>query len=155
MLPSSLRSIFHINLSSHIRAKVTASCDMATPHTPTAILLSHLQALYNNNNILTFVIVISLFSGRRGRRGRYCNSTTARTGGGQRCRKRRSQRGCWPRRRLHCYTKVESRDRGLVAERCSFESLTNVNHGLCEAKSGASHGGYRTIDSITDSNGPR
>ena len=118
---------------------------MATPHTPTAILLSHLQALYNNNNILTFVIAISLFSGRRGRRGRrgrYYNSTTARTEGGQRYRKRRSQRGYWPRRRLHCYTKVESRDRGLVAERYSFKSLTNVNYGLCEAKSGALYRGY-------------
>jgi len=135
MLPLSLHSIFYINLSSYIHAKVAAFCDIATLHTPTAILLSHLQALYNNNNILTFVIAISLFSGRRGRRGRYCNSTTAHTGGGQRYRKRQSQRGCWPRRRLHCYTKVESRDRGLVAERCSFKSLTNVNYGLCEAKS--------------------
>jgi hypothetical protein len=32
--------------------------------------------------------------------GRRCNSTTAPTGGGWRCRKRRSQRGRWPRR-LH------------------------------------------------------
>ena len=70
--------------------------------------------------------------GRCGRRGRYCNSTTARTGGGQRCKKRRLQRGRWLRRRLHCYTKVESRDRGLVAERGSFESLTDVNYALCE-----------------------
>jgi len=128
---------------------------MATLHTLTVILLSHLQALYNNNNILTFVIVISLFLGRRGRRGRYCNSTMARMGGGQRCRKRRSQRGCWPWRRLHCYTKVESRDRGLVAESCLFESLTNVNYGLCEAKSGALYRGYQMIDSIIDLNGPR
>ena len=139
MLPLSLHSIFYINLSSYIHAKVAAFCDIATLHTPTAILLSHLQALYNNNNILTFIIAISLFLGRR---GRYYNSTTARTGGGQRCRKRQSQRGYWPRRRLYCYTKVESRDRGLVAERCLFESLTNVNYGLCEAKSGASYGGY-------------
>jgi hypothetical protein len=62
MLPSSLRSIFHINLSSHIRAKVTTSCDMATPHTPIAILLSHLQAL-SDFIILTFVIAINLFPG--------------------------------------------------------------------------------------------
>ena len=41
--------------SSHIRAKVTTSRDMATPHASTAILLSHLQALYNVI-ILTFVI---------------------------------------------------------------------------------------------------
>ena len=74
------------------------SDDMMTPHTPIAILLSHLQALHNNIIILTFVIATSLFSGRRGRRGRHgrhgrhCNSTTAPTRGGQRCRKRRSQR---------------------------------------------------------------
>jgi len=55
---------------------------MATPHTPIAILLSHLQALYNNNSILTFVIAISLFLGRCGRRGRHYNSTTAPIGGG-------------------------------------------------------------------------
>jgi hypothetical protein len=48
--------------SSHIRAKVTTSCNMATPHAPIAILLSHLQALYNII-ILTFVIAISLFPG--------------------------------------------------------------------------------------------
>ena len=55
---------------------------MATPHAPIAILLlSHLQALYNII-ILTFIIAISLFSGRRGRRGRHCNST-APTGGGK------------------------------------------------------------------------
>jgi len=65
------------------------------------------------------------------------------------------QRGRWLRRGLHYYTKVGSRDRGLVAERGSLESLTDVNHGLCEAKSGASYGGYRTINLITDSNGPR
>ena len=40
------------------------------------------------------------------------------------------RRGRWPRRRLHYYTKVGSRDRGLVAERGSFESLTDVNHAL-------------------------
>ena len=33
---------------------------MATPHNPIAILLSHLQALYNVI-ILTFVITVSLF----------------------------------------------------------------------------------------------
>ena len=101
---------------------------MATPHAPIAILQSHLQALYNI--ILTFVIAISLFLGYRGlcgRRGRHCNSTTGRTGGGQKCRKRQLQRGRWPKRRLHCYTKVGSRNRGLVAERGSFESLTDVS----------------------------
>ena len=46
--------------------------------------------------------------------------------------------------RLHYYTKVGSRDRGLVAERGSLELLTDVNHGLCEAKSGASYGGLPT-----------
>ena len=167
MLPSSLRSIFHINLSSHIRAKVTTSCDMATPHTPTAILLSHLQAL-SDVIILTFIIAMSLFPGGvrtqhtdiwRGTRWtsqllygheqRLVNLTRMRRS------KCWSQRGRWSRRRLHYYTKVGSRDRGLVAERGSLESLTDVNHGLCEAKSGASYGGYRTIDSITYSNGPR
>ena len=43
--------------------------------------------------------------------------------------------------RLHYYTKVGGRDRGLVAERGSLELLTDINHGLCEAKSGASYGG--------------
>jgi len=99
--------------------------------------------------------VISLFLGRRGRRGRRCNSTTAPTGGGQRCRTRRSQRGRWSRRRLHCYTKVGSRDRGLVAERGSFESLTDVNYALCEVKYRALLWSCnRTINSITYSNEP-
>ena len=124
---SSSCSIFHFNMElSHTRQ----SDDMMTPHSPITILLSHLQALYNNNIILTFVIATSSFSGRR---GRHCNSTTAPTRGGQRCGKRRSQIGRWLRR-LHCYTKVGSRDRGLVAERGSFELLTNVNH---EVKYGA------------------
>jgi hypothetical protein len=126
----------------------TTSCNMATLHTLIAILLSHLRALYN---IITFVIIISLFSGRR---GGHCNSATAPTGGRQRCRKRRSQRGRWPRRRLYYYTKVGSRDRGLVAERGSLESLTDVNHALREVKSGALSG-HRTIAFITDSNEPR
>ena len=112
---------------------------MMTPHTPFAILLSYLQALHNHIIILTFVIATSSFSGHRGRRGRHCDSTTAPTRGGQRCGKRRSQRGRWLRR-LHCYTKVGSRDRGLVAERGSFESLTDVNHALCEVKYGALYG---------------
>ena len=43
-------------------------------------------------------------------------------------------------RKLHYYTKVGSRDTGLVAERGSFESLTNVNHALCEVEYGASSG---------------
>jgi hypothetical protein len=43
--------------------------------------------------------------------------------------------------RLHYYTKVGSRDRGLVAEGGLLELLTDINHGLCEAKSGASYGG--------------
>jgi hypothetical protein len=129
---SSSCSIFHFNIElSHTRQ----SDDIATLHTPIAILLSHLQALYNNIIILAFVIAISLFSGhcrRRGRRGRHHNSTTAPTGGGQRYRKRRSRRGL---RRLHCYTKVGSRDRGLVAER-----LTDVNYALCQVKYRASYG---------------
>jgi len=37
--------------------------------------------------------------------------------------------------RLYYYTKVGSRDRG------SLELLTDINHGLCEAKSGALYGG--------------
>jgi hypothetical protein len=45
-----------------MRTKVTTSCDMAAPHTPIAILQSHLQALYDVL-ILTFVIAISLFPG--------------------------------------------------------------------------------------------
>ena len=45
-----------------------------------------------------------------------------------------------PRKRLYYYTKVGSRDRGLVTERGSLESLTDVNHTLCEVKSGASSG---------------
>jgi len=125
--------------SSHMCAKVTTSYNMATPNTLIAILLSHLHALYNII-ILAFVIAISLFLGRRRRRRHYCSSTTAPTGGGQRCRKRWSQRGRWPRRRLYYYTKVGSRDRGLVAERSSLESLADVNHALCEAKYGASYG---------------
>jgi len=137
--------------SSCIRAKVTTSCNMATPHALIVTLQLHFQALYNII-ILTFVIAISLFPGGL-THGRRCNSTTARTGGGQRCRKRRSQRGRWPRRRLHCYTKVGSRDRGLVAERGSFELLTDVNH---EVKYGASFWSCnRTIDLITDLNKPR
>ena len=135
--------------SPRIRAKVTTSYNMATPNTPIAILLSHLHALYNII-ILTFVMTISLFLRRR---GHCCSSTTAPTGGGQRCRKRQSQRGRWPRRRLHYYTKIGSRDRGLVAERGSFELLTDVNY---EVKYGALFWSCdRTIDSITDSNGPR
>jgi len=125
---------FHIPYQSGALA-CTTSCNIATPHTPIAILLS--RALYN---IISFVIIISLFLGRHGRRGRHCNSTTAPTEGGQRCRKRRSQRGRWPRRRPYYYTKVGSRDRGLVAERGSLESLTDVNYALCEVKSGALSG---------------
>ena len=34
-----------------------------------------------------------------------------------------------------------SHDRGLVAEGGSLKLLTDINHGLCEAKSGASYGG--------------
>jgi hypothetical protein len=109
-------------------------------HTLIAILLSHLQAL-SNFIILTFVVAISLFLGHHRRRGRCCSSATAPTGGKQRCRKRWSQRGHWLRRRLYYYIKVGSRDRGLVAGRGSLELLTNVNHGLCEAKSRASYGG--------------
>ena len=45
-----------------------------------------------------------------------------------------------PRRKPHYHTKIESRDRGLVAERGSFESLTDVNHALFEVKYGASSG---------------
>jgi hypothetical protein len=45
-----------------MRAQVTTSYNMATPHTPIAIPLSHLQAVYNNN-ILTFVIAMGLFPG--------------------------------------------------------------------------------------------
>ena len=126
--------------SSHIPAKVTTFCNMATLHTLIAILLSHLQAL-SDFIILTFVIAISLFLGHHRRRERCCSSTTAPTGGERRCRKRWPQRGRWPRRRLHYYTKVGSRDRGLVAGRGSLELLTNVNHGLCEAKSRALYKG--------------
>ena len=60
------------------------------------------------------------------------------TGGGQRYKKRQLQRGRWPKRRLHYYTKVESRDKGLVAERGLFKSLTNVNYTLYKIKSRAS-----------------
>ena len=130
-------------------AKATTSRDMTTPHAPTAILLSHLQALYNII-ILTFINAISLFLGHCRRHRCYCNSTTGRTGGRRRRRKCRSQRGRWPPRRLHYHTKIKSRDRGLVAERGSFELLTDVNH---EVKYGALFWSCnRTIDSITDSN---
>ena len=91
---------------------------MATPHALIAILLSHLQAL-SNVIILTFVIAISLFSGGvctqytdiwrgtkwtsqllYGHEQRLVNLTCMR-----------------PKVfRLHYYTKVGSRDRGLVAE---------------------------------------
>ena len=49
-------------------------------------------------------------------------------------------RGRWPRRRLYYYTKVGSRDRGLVAKRGLFESLSDVNYALCEVKYGTSSG---------------
>ena len=124
--------------SPHIHAQVATSYNMAIPRTLIAILLSQLHALYNII-ILTFMIAISLFLGRCRRRGHCCSSTTAPTGGGQRCRKRWSQRGRWPRR-LHSYTKVGSRGRDPVAERSSLESPADVNHALCEAKSGASYG---------------
>ena len=101
---------------------MTTFRNVATPQAPIAILLLHLQALCNVI-VLTFVIVISLFP-----RGAYM-------GGGRRRRKCRSQRGRWPRRRLYYYAKAGSRNRGLVAER-----LTDVNHGLCEVKSGTSSG---------------
>ena len=42
--------------------------------------------------------------------------------------------------RLRYYTKVGSRDRGLV-ERGSLKLLADINYGLCEAKSGAQYGG--------------
>ena len=122
---SSSSSIFHIDLEPSHTRQSTTSYNMATPNTPITILLSHLHVLYNII-ILTFVITISLFLRRR---GHCCSSTTAPTGGGQRCRKRQSQRGRWPRRRLHCYTKVGSRDRGLVTERGSFALLTEVKYG--------------------------
>ena len=38
------------------------------------------------------------------------------------------QRGRWPRRRLYCYTKVRSYNRGLVAEGGLFKWLTDVNY---------------------------
>jgi len=109
---------------------------MAAPHALIIILQLYLQALYNVI-ILIFIIIISLFFGRR---RHYSNSTTARTGGKQRCRKRWSQRGRWPRRRLYYYTRVGSRDRGLVAEWGSFKSLTDGNYALCEVKYGALYG---------------
>jgi hypothetical protein len=118
-------SICSFELPLHIPFQSGALAQVTTPHTLTAILLSHLHALYNII-ILTFVIAISLFLRRRRRRRRRrhcCSSTTAPTGGGQRCRKRWSQRGCWPRRRLHYYTKAGSRDRGLVAE-----GVTRIAH---------------------------
>ena len=63
------------------------SCNIVTPHAPIVVLLSHLQALYNNNVvILTFIIVISLFLGHYRRCGRHCNSI-APIGGRQRRRK--------------------------------------------------------------------
>jgi hypothetical protein len=72
-------------------AQVTTFHDMATPHTPVAILLSHLQAAYDVI-ILTFVIAMGLFPGGvrgcRGRRGRRGNSAAARTEGWRRCKKR-------------------------------------------------------------------
>ena len=129
---------------------MTIFCNIATLYTLIIILQSHLHTLYNVI-ILTFIIAISLFLRHRRCRGRYCNSTMGHTGG-QRRRKRQLQRGHWPRRRLYCYTKVGSRDRGLVAERGLFELLTNVNH---EVKYGASFWSCnRTIDSITDSKEP-
>ena len=143
MLPSSLRSIFHTNMELSYTRQSNDFCDMATPRIPIAILLSHLQAL-SNVIILTFVIAISSFSGGvctqytdiwrgtkwtsqllYGHEQRLVNLTCMR-----------------PKVfRLHYYTKVGSRDRGLVAERGSLELLTDINHGLCEAKSGASYGG--------------
>ena len=54
---SSSCSIFHFNMElSHTRQ----SDDMMTPHTPIAILLSHLQALYNNIiNVLHQVVAVT------------------------------------------------------------------------------------------------
>jgi hypothetical protein len=115
---------------------------MATPQAPIATLQSRLQALYNVI-ILTFVIAISLFPGVAvtllwlvGEVGKDVGNI--------------NRRGRWPRR-LHYYTKVGSRDRGLVVERSSFESLTDVNHALWSLIMEP----YRTVDSIIDSNEPR
>ena len=111
--------------------------DSTHPDRDTAVAFASLIWFY----YFDLWIAMSLFLGHRRRRGGCCSSTTAPTGGERRCRKRWSQRGRWPRRRLHYYTKVGSRDRGLVTERGSLESLTDVNHVLCEAKSGALSGG--------------
>ena len=59
------------------------------------------------------------------------------TGSRQRCRKRRLQRGYWLKKRLHYYTKVGSRDRGLIAKRDLFELFININYALYKVKSGA------------------
>ena len=102
------------------------SRDVATPHAPIAILLLHLQALYNVI-ILTFVIAISLFPGG------------AHTGGGRRRRKCLIAERALAEENL-LLRQVGSRNGGLVAERGSLESLTDVSHALCEVKSGASSG---------------
>ena len=99
---------------------------MTTLYAPIAILLLYLQTLYNII-VLTFVIAISLFPGALiPKVGEGVENVDGREG--------------WPRRRLYYYTKVGSRDRGLVAERGSLESLTDVNHTLCEVKPRASSG---------------
>ena len=115
---------------------------MATPHALIAILLSHLQAL-SNVIILTFVIAISSFSG--GVCAQYTDiwrgtkwTSQLLYGHEQRLVNLTCMR---PKVRLHYYTKVGNRDRGLVAEGGSLKLLTDINHGLCEAKSGASYGG--------------
>jgi hypothetical protein len=112
---------------------------MATPHTPIAILLSHLQAL-SDIIILTFVIAMSLFLG--GVCTQYTDvwrgtKWTSQLLYGLEQRLVNLTRMRPEVFRLHYYTKVGSRDTGLVAERGSLELLTDNNHGLCEAKSGA------------------
>ena len=112
-------------------------------------MLSHLQAL-SDFIISTFVIAMSLFLGHRRRRGRRCSSAAAPTEVSEGV----ESVDRWPRRRLHYYTKVGSRDGGLVAGRahwnCSPTSITDCAKPNLEPHMEA----YRTIDSITDSNEP-
>ena len=115
---------------------MTTSYDMATPHAPIAILLLHLQALYNII-ILTFVISMSLFPGRHGvavallrllrEVGEGVESVDRREGVGQ------------------GGGSITTPKQGVAIEawwqRGSLKSPTKINDPLCEVKYGASSGG--------------
>ena len=129
--------------SSHIRTKVTTSRDMATPHASTAILLSHLQALYNVI-ILTFVIagvaVTLLWLVREVGKdiGNVDRGEGAGRGGGS---------IITPKQGVAIEAWCQ---RGAYSNR----SPTSIMH-YAKSNMGPHLEPYRTVDSITDSNKPR